>query len=221
MKEQIRELVLSCGADICGFANIDRFDVAPLGFKPTDILQDCRSIISFALALPRGLAKVNPRLIYGYYNNLSCPEADKIAFISAKKIEQNFKCIAVPMPCDSPYEYWDADKLEGRGLLSMKHIAALAGLGSLGKNTLLMNKQYGNMLTLGVILTTLDLESDQLCTDLCITSCSKCINACPVGAINNGEVNQKLCRSHTYGETKRGFDTVDCNICRVVCPINL
>ncbi len=31
MKEQIRELILSFGADVCGFANIDRFDNAPSG----------------------------------------------------------------------------------------------------------------------------------------------------------------------------------------------
>lgn len=64
MKEQIREMVLSCGADLCGIANIDRFDDFPTGFKPTDIDCECKSVISFAVALPKGLSKVNPRLIY-------------------------------------------------------------------------------------------------------------------------------------------------------------
>ncbi|KAA6328570.1 hypothetical protein EZS27_022547 [termite gut metagenome] len=40
------------------------------------------------------------------------------------------------------------------------------------------------------------------------------------GAIENGRVNQKLCRNNTYGKTKRGFDTVDCNCCRTACPMN-
>ena len=220
MKEHIREVVLSYGADLCGFANIDRFDNAPEGFKPTDIYPDCKTVISFAVALPQGLAKVNPRLIYGYYNYMSCPEVDTIAFKSAKKIEKNFSCVAVPIPCDTPYEYWDSEKMEGRGLLSMKHAAVQAGLGSLGKNSLFINGRYGNMMTLGAIITDLELPSDSLSESICIDNCQKCIEACPVKAIENGFVNQKLCRKHTYGKTERGFDTVDCNKCRTVCPMN-
>lgn len=220
VKEQIREIVLSYGADLCGFANIDRFDNAPSGFKPTDIYCNCKSVISYAVALPQGLTKINPRLIYGHFNNMSCPEADIIAFKSSKKIEDNFRCIAIPIPCDSPYEYWDAENMEGRGLLSMKHMAVQAGLGSIGKSSLFLNKQYGNMITLGALLTNLDLPSDPLSERLCIDSCHRCIDACPVKAIKNGKVNQKSCRENTYGKTKRGFDTVNCNKCRVLCPLN-
>lgn len=220
MKEQIREIVLSYGADLCGFANIDRFDKAPLGFKPNDIYPDCKSVISFAIALPQGLTKIKPRLIYGHYNYISCIETDVIAFKVAKRIEGNFSCNAIPIPCDSPYEYWDNHKMEGRGLLSMKHVAVQAGLGSLGKNTLFINKYYGNMVTLGIILTDLELSSDMLSKNICNVNCHKCIEACPVNAIKDGTVNQKLCRESTYRKTKRGFDTVDCNECRIVCPIN-
>jgi epoxyqueuosine reductase QueG len=219
MKEQVRELILSLGVDVCGFANIDRFESAPLGFKPTDIFPDCQSVISFGIALPNGLAQINPRLVYGYFNNLSCPETDVITFKVAKRIENDFNCMAVPIPCDDPYEYWDSEKMEGRGLLSMKHTAVAAGLGTLGKNTLLLNKRYGNMLTLGMILIDLDLLSDPVSQSICMNNCHKCEDNCPVGAIENGVVNQKLCRNHTYGKTKRGFDTVDCNKCRTICPM--
>lgn len=220
MKECIREIVLSCGADLCGFADVERFSEAPEGFRPTDIYADCKSVICLMLALPKGLLKVNPRLIYGHYNGLSCPEVDAVAFSSAKKIENRFNCIAVPMPADSPYEYWDGERLEGRGLLSMKHIAVNAGLGSLGKSSLLLNKIYGNMVTIGAILTNLSLPSDPIAESICIEGCQKCMKACPVNAIENGVVNQKLCRQNTYKKTARGFDTVECNACRTVCPVN-
>jgi epoxyqueuosine reductase QueG len=218
-KEQIRNLILSLGADVCGFARIDRFENAPAGYKPTDIFTDCRSVISFGIALPKGIAKVNPRLIYGHYNDLSCAEVDRIALHAGRKIEEEHQCTAIPMPADSPYEYWDEEKMEGRGLLSMKYTAVAAGLGSIGKNTLLLNRQYGNRLTIGAILTDLNLPSDPLSESICIEKCRKCTDNCPVGAIDNGVVNQKLCRNHTYGKTKRGFDTVDCNKCRTVCPM--
>ena len=123
------------------------------------------------------------------------------------------------MPCDNPYEYWDEDKLEGKGLISMKHTAILCGIGALGKNTLLLNPKYGNELTIGAILTDLDLKSDDLCENTCMKECHKCIENCPVGAIQDGKVVQKLCRNNAYGKTKRGFDTVECNKCRKVCPM--
>ncbi|MDR2470184.1 MAG: hypothetical protein LBD27_06885, partial [Tannerella sp.] len=75
------------------------------------------------------------------------------------------------------------------------------------------------MLTIGAILSDLELTSDPLSESVCMEKCRKCINACPVDAIESGFVNQKLCRTYTYGKTKRGFDTVDCNRCRTVCPV--
>jgi epoxyqueuosine reductase QueG len=218
MKEQIRSLILSLGADVCGFARTGRFADAPAGYRPADIFPACRSAISFGIALPRGLAEVPSRLIYGYYNTFCQSEVDRIAFRAARRMEEDYRCTAVPMPCDSPYEYWDGDRLEGRGLLSMKHIAAAAGLGAIGKNALLLNKRFGNMLTVGALLTDMDLPSDPVAESLCADKCRKCMDSCPVGAIANGAVNQKLCRTHTYGKTKRGFDTVDCNLCRTACP---
>jgi len=219
MKEQIREIVLSYGADLCGFADIDRLSNAPDGFHPANIFPDCKSVISFAMALPKGLAKVPSRLVYGHYNSLICPEVDAIALKTAKKLEESFNCFAVPMPCDGPYEYWNAEETAGRGLVSMKHIAVQAGLGTLGKSTLLLNEQYGSMLTLGAILTDLALATDPLAESICIDDCQKCVDNCPACAISGGAVNQKACRQNSYGKTARGFDTVDCNKCRTICPM--
>ncbi|MDR3551645.1 MAG: epoxyqueuosine reductase [Clostridia bacterium] len=219
MKKQIRDYIMSSGADVCGFANIDRFSEAPEGFHPKDIFPDCKSVIVFGIALPKGLTKVDPGLIYGYFNNSTCPKVDWVAFRTAKEIERLYGGYAVPLPSDDPYEYWDAEKMEGRGLISMKHAAVLAGLGTLGKSTLLLNREYGNLLTLGAILTDLDLESDPLAKNICIAGCSLCIQSCPTQALNVGCVNQAKCRPYTYGINARGFNVVNCNKCRTVCPM--
>lgn len=219
MKEKIKQLILKNGADVCGVANIDRFDQAPEGFSPLDIYPQCKAVITFGIALPKGLTFVEPRLVYGHYNGFSCTEADRISFQTAKRMEKEFGCFVVPLPSDSPYEYWDSDASCGRGLISMKHAAVLSGIGALGKNSMLLNPRFGNLLTIGALLTDLDLPSDTLCENICIDGCTKCVSACPVHAIENGSVNQKLCRTNTYGKTARGFETVDCNTCRAVCPM--
>jgi epoxyqueuosine reductase QueG len=219
MKETIRSLVLELGADVCGFAQVDRFIDAPAGFHPADLFSRCRTVIALGLAIPDGLLHVDSRLIYGYYNEFICQKVDEIALEAARLIERQHGCRAVPLPCDSPYEYWDAEKMEGRGLLSMKHAAVLAGLGTLGKSTLLLNVQYGNRLTVGAILTNLELESDSLAEPICIEGCNQCIKHCPSQALDGTRVDQKKCRTYTYGKTARGFSTTNCNVCRVVCPL--
>jgi len=219
LKKEIKNIFYSLQADVCGIANIERFKDAPKGFSPTDIFRECKSVIVFGAALPKGLERTDSRLIYGHFNNMCTGLIDEIAFFAAKRMEREFSCTAIPVPCDGPYEYWDEEKSEGRGLISMKHAAALAGIGSIGNNSLLINERFGTMLTIGAVLTDLELNSDEECEELCIKGCSKCIDSCPVGAIHNKTVNQKLCRNNTFGKTKRGFDTVECNKCRVVCPL--
>lgn len=214
----LKEILLSLGADACGVGTIDRFAGAPEGFSPLDLYAECKSVIVFGRALPKGLTQVAPRIIYGHFNYFTCPQVDGIALDAAREIEKRLGAVAVPLPCDVPYEAWDAATQTGHGLLSFKHAAALCGLGEIGKNTLLIHPQYGNLLTLGAILTNLEAESDPLCEGLCIPGCRKCLDACPAHAIGEGRVRQDKCRPNTYGKTARGFDTVDCNRCRVVCP---
>lgn len=88
-----------------------------------------------------------------------------------------------------------------------------------GAGSILINPEYGNCLTVGAILTDLELKADELQPDLCIPGCRKCLDSCPAQAIKDGSVIQKLCRTNTYGQTARGFGTVECNKCRVVCPM--
>ncbi len=219
MKEQIRNYIFSLGMDVCGFANIDRFSEAPAGFHPRDIFPDCKSAVMFGLALPRGLTKVQPRHIYKHFNYGVCPNVDFAAFKAAKEIERLGGGYAVPLPSDEPYEYWDAVNTEGRGLLSMKHAAVAAGLGTLGKNTLLLNEKFGNLLTLGALLTDLDLPSDPRASSICLENCRLCLESCPSRALDGVRADQKKCRSYAYGTSPRGYGTVECNRCRTVCPM--
>jgi epoxyqueuosine reductase QueG len=219
MEDQIKEIVMRLGADVCGIAGIDRFSEAPKGFHPRDVFPECKSAVVFGIALPKGLATIEPRLIYAHFNDSAAQAVDRVAFEAAKEIERLYGGNAVTLPSDGPYEYWDADKLEGRGLISMKHAAVQAGLGTLGKSTLLLNKRYGNMLILGAILTDIVLQSDPLAKSICIPDCELCMKSCPTQALNRGGVSQYRCRPNTYGRNARGFETVNCNTCRTVCPM--
>jgi epoxyqueuosine reductase QueG len=128
---------------------------------------------------------------------------------------------AVPVPADAPYSSWDADKQHGQGDLSHRHAAVLAGMGSSGKNALLLTPGFGNCVNLASILTNLSLEPDPLFEgDLCISDCNRCIETCPGEAIKpDGTVDQKACRTFHSIVTPRGFKLFSCWECRRVCPV--
>ena len=103
-EEKVKKILLNQGADLCGIANIERFDNAPKGFHPMDIYEECKSVIVFGKKLSKGVAYVNPRIVYNHANGLNISAVDKITYEASIEIEQ-LGCIAVPLPCDSPYEY--------------------------------------------------------------------------------------------------------------------
>lgn len=217
MEQKIKDTLLGLGADVCGIAGVDKFAEAPEGFHPTDIYKDCKSVVVYALGLPKGLTKVSPRIVYQHLNGISRNQLDYIGIAGGMALEA-LGGVAVPLPCDGPYDYWDSEKMEGRGILSMRHAALLAGVGCMGKNTLIINKKFGSMINIGAILTNLDLHSDPPHENICIENCRLCLDACPPKALDGTTVNQKLCRQTAYSTNARGWEICECNRCRILCP---
>ena len=50
IKEKVRQIVLTSGADVCGIAGMERFEKVPEGFRPVDIWADCKSVICLGVA---------------------------------------------------------------------------------------------------------------------------------------------------------------------------
>ena len=129
---------------------------------------------------------------------------------------------SVFIPSDDPYEYWDDEKKEGRAIFSHKHAGELAGLGRIGQNALLFNKEYGNMFMLSSILTDAELEPDDLITEeYCRENCNLCIDNCPGNALGEFTMTQKACRPLSLIKNEKGFDLKGCFVCRQICPNNL
>ena len=217
-KEIIREKILDLGADLCGFAPIDRFNKAPQGFHPKDIYKECKTVVVFAKKVPSGTLDASSCIPYTHVNSLVTNEVD---FLTLKivNIFENLEIKCIPIPSDDPYEYWEPENSYGRAILSLKHAGYLAGLGILGKNTLLVNKNLGNMIQIGAILINKELEGDPMAEyQGCIPSCSICIENCPTGALNGVTVNQKQCRTLSTFKTQKGYVLKKCNLCRKLCP---
>ena len=109
--------------------------------------------------------------------------------------------------------------------------AKYAGLGWIGKNTLLINRELGSWTFLSGIALSVPLEADQVVEDGC-GACTLCIDACPTGAlVDEYEMDATRCISYLTIEHKRaivpeqrvgvGQHAYGCDVCQEVCPYNL
>lgn len=116
-------------------------------------------------------------------------------------------------------------------ILEREH-AARAGLGWIGKHTLLIHPEVGSYMLLGGVLTTMQIdppEGQRAVEDHCGT-CTRCIDACPTNAITPYSVDASKCISELTIErrdeipekfhTPIGDWLFGCDICQEVCPHN-
>ena len=155
----------------------------------------------------------------GDYHSVLQGKLEVLAFALRERFEEPFEARA----------YVDTGPVQERVL------AKYAGLGWLGKNTLLINQRMGSWMFLGAILTSLDLaptlsEAESPPPDLCGT-CRRCIDACPTRAFVEPYVmDARRCISYLTIELRgsipeefreeMGNHVFGCDICQDVCPWN-
>lgn len=211
-------VMLSLGADLCGIASIDRFADAPSGYHPLDILPTCKSVISFGSRFPVGTLLCKSDIPYTRARNSITPKMDAIALDFCIEMEK-YQVICVPIPTNE--NQWDNNTGRWRSIVSQKHAAQAAGLGTIGRHSLLITPEFGSMVWLGMVLCEQELEPDEIKEPVC-DHCNLCVDVCPVNALENPELKQQTCWEYAFGddEEKRTW-RITCHKCRDICPYNL
>jgi epoxyqueuosine reductase QueG len=108
-----------------------------------------------------------------------------------------------------------------------KTAATCSGLGWVGKNGLVINRQYGSKLSWATVLTNAPLEPDTPVRESECGDCDLCVKHCPSGAVNGdhwsmGEPRKEIVSYEKCNALKKARNSLDgkpnCGFCVTVCP---
>ncbi|WP_251552198.1 tRNA epoxyqueuosine(34) reductase QueG [Neobacillus muris] len=245
LKAEIIAYSKEIGIDKIGFASADPFlelknrliRQQELGYQsgfeepdiekranPAVLMEGANSIISIALAYPSKMKTrveskkgerrgIFCRASWGLdYHLILKDRLEKLeAFILSKVQEAKVKAMV------------------DTGELSDRAVAERAGIGWSGKNCAVITPEYGSYVYLGEMITNLPFEPDDPIEDQC-GSCTKCLDACPTGAlVQGGQINAKRCISFLTQtkdmipeefRDKIGNRIYGCDSCQTACPHN-
>lgn len=188
---------------------------------PKQILPECKSIL--VLAIP-----YNPPLPVGEgrVRLASYALGDDYHDIIPPRLKLIVEFIEEQLGHSIPNRYYT-----DTGPILERDLAQRAGLGWIGKNTLLINPKAGSTFFLAEILLGIELEPDEpFTTDHCGT-CTRCLEACPTQCIlPNRAIDARHCISYLTIELKEDIPAelrplmkdwiFGCDICQQVCPWN-
>ncbi len=199
-------------------------EVGAVSFESVHPLLDCRA----KTRLPENAKTVIVALFPYYIGEFSKRNISRYAIVPdyhnvvgemlrkiCEELSEKYPFAFVPFVDNSPVREVDA--------------SVRAGLGVLGENSLLINREYGSFVFIGTIVTDMELDFREYPVTRCL-SCGKCKKACPSGCISENGVDKTHCLSditQKKGEltdeevslVEKGKSLWGCDICQEACPM--
>ncbi|MGT2681760.1 tRNA epoxyqueuosine(34) reductase QueG [Streptococcus porci] len=244
IKAEIQKLAKEIGISKIGFTTADDFaylekslrlgveEGRTTGFehknieeriKPKLSLASAKTIISIAVAYPHKLP-VQPQKT-AYKRGKITPNSWGLDYhyVLQDKLERLARGI------EQLTENFEYKGMVDTGALVDTAVAKRAGIGFIGKNGLVISKEFGSYMYLGELITNLEIEPDQE-VDYDCGDCRRCLDACPTSClIGDGTMNARRCLSFQTQdkgmmdmEFRKKIKTViyGCDICQISCPYN-
>lgn len=194
LTERIKEFTLGVGADIVGYGSVEHLEmITPTEQRPRNLLRTGESVIAYGVHILRGVIRGEDLRLKSFNAVEASRACDQIGFRLAYYLEKiGYESVIVH--ADVPVDFERAAGMLGD--LSLRHVAAEAGLGEIGLSTNFICQEYGPRIYLGAVITSAKLTPDKKIDEkLCKgKDCRLCMEACPVGAIKiDGTKDHKLC----------------------------
>ena len=223
--KDVKDFATSCGADLVGIGDINRFEGAPPEFDPRYINPEAKSIIGFAFRIPRGELRgieegthfyQYPAMAYANINEVYAPMVlrEVSCFLEDHGHEanclRNYGCNSqisdVTGDPHEPAEYgrrvpFARSVREGQPapdiFVHFRLAAFICGLGEIGYSKIFLTPQFGPRQRFAFMLTEAELEPDPIYEgpELC-DRCMACVGECPVHAISDSETVKVTVAGH-------------------------
>ncbi|MDI6605918.1 MAG: hypothetical protein QME65_02080 [Candidatus Omnitrophota bacterium] len=212
---ELKKTCQDLGADLFGIADIKKikkdFRLAQGTLRRLD-----RAVslgVELSGAILQEIESTPTRLYFHHYRTVNF-FLDQLA-LKVTNFIQNKGFTALPVPSSLILD-WQNQK----GHLSHKKIAVSAGLGWIGRNNLLVNKELGSRFRLVSILTDMPVKADQPLKGGDCGECRRCIMACPAGAIKENPLefeHTKCFEKLKEFQKSRLVDQYICGVCVSAC----
>jgi epoxyqueuosine reductase QueG len=173
LTQEVKSRAIDQGAHLVGIASVDRFEGAPKGHHPTDLLRQARSVIVIAHRFFQGVLEADrfgveselipeeerwevQTTVFKFMYDTANMRMQQIGAQLAYLLEEHGHA-SLPLPAGG------FKVGAGRyAFFSHRHAAVAAGLGEFGLNNLLLTPDYGPRVRLNSIITTAELDPDPL-----------------------------------------------------------
>lgn len=206
LTKKVKELAQRNHVDYVGIAPVERFVEAPVGRRPTDLLEDAKSVIAIGIRLPKSTSYAQKKafrdknmrhVFYSYmmfgYHLVNVHLLDMASFLITKLLEDE-GYMTLPIVASGIEDISSPTP----GAFSHRHAAVAAGLGELGWHTIFLPRDKKGKVRLASIITTAELVPDPLyngspicdpkeCRKLAKTNNHLCVDVCPMGALDDEE----------------------------------
>jgi epoxyqueuosine reductase QueG len=222
-KQQIVRKAKQYGAELVGFASVDRWEEykeMPEPFFPQNIFPFTRTVIALAIPIFIPMLNTTPSIVYSELYNTTNRLLDEMAYKLAVFLNtKGYR--AVFFPRDG---YGDISVLVKKPEAAFSHVfaAKYAGLGTIGYNHTLLTKEFGPRVRLVSVLTDAEITPDPVQEkELCI-KCELCKKCCPTSAFTSGNsliANMNKYKCAEYHKYLKEHHRYPCGVCIKVCPI--
>lgn len=217
---RVRETALAEGADLVGFAPVERYDNAPPENHPRTILPQVRTCIAIALAQPRGALKAVEEGCYWqayncdsywYLNEVEAPRILRRVVMLLERFGYTSVPVHNPFHPHSGRQIRDDQPHGPDGMVSLRVLGVAAGLGELGLSKVLLTPQFGPRQRVFGVFTDAKLEPTPLFRGKVCDECGACARHCEAGAIGRNRTVRFKIEDVEYGHAP-----LDCAACGVV-----